>query len=144
MQVLEVELTAGSLDKAGVAKVTVERFGSDRQKDSMFEEYDAKCEERVRRAFRLPPMFLGQSKDYNFATAFASYTVAEAQVFKPEREAFDMVISMKLLPAMGYEGYKMRSKKLVIEDATLKLQGMEVIQAMGDQVEHRSRSRSAQ
>lgn len=135
MQVLEVEPTAGSLDKAGVAKVTVERFGSDRQKDSMFEEYDAKCEERVRRAFRLPPMFLGQSKDYNFATAFASYTVAEAQVFKPEREAFDMVISMKLLPAMGYEGYKMRSKKLVIEDATLKLQGMEVIMAMGDQVE---------
>ena len=36
---------------------------------------------------------------------------------------------------MGYDGYKLRSKPLVIEDATLKLQGLEVIQAMGDQVE---------
>ena len=68
-------------------------------------------------------------------TAFASYTVSEAQVFKPERDEFDEIISMKLLTAMGYDGYKLRSKPLVIEDATLKLQGLEVIQAMGDQVE---------
>jgi hypothetical protein len=31
--------------------VTIERFGGDRTTDSMFENYDAKCEERVRRAF---------------------------------------------------------------------------------------------
>ena len=80
-------------------------------------------------------MFVGQSEDYNFATAFASYTVAEAQVFKPERDLFDEAITMRLLPALGYDGYKHRSKPLVIEDATLKLQGIEVIQQMADQVE---------
>ena len=39
------------------------------------------------------------------------------------------MMSMRLLPAMGYDGYKMQSKPMVIEDATLKLQGVEV--AMG-------------
>jgi hypothetical protein len=68
-------------------------------------------------------------------TAFASYTVAEAQVFKPERDIFDDIITMRLLPALGFDGYKIRSNALVIEDATLKLQGLEVVQGMGDQVE---------
>ena len=68
-------------------------------------------------------------------TAFASYTVAEAQVFKPERDMFDEIISLKLLTAMGYDGYRLRSRPLVIEDATLKLQGIEVVMGMGDQVE---------
>ena len=135
VQVLEVEPNTGSMKDAAIAKVTVERFGAERQNDSMFEKYDANCEIRVRRAFRLPPIFIGQSKDYNFATAFASYTVAEAQVFKPERDYFDEIITMRLLNAMGYVGYKLRSKPLVIEDATLKLQGLEVAMGLGDQVE---------
>jgi capsid portal protein len=104
MQILEVEPTGGSLSQTPQAKVTVERFGGDRTTDSMFEKYDERCEERVRRAFRMPPIFVGQSKDYNFATAFASYVVAEAQVFKPERDAFDEIFTMRLLPAMGHFG----------------------------------------
>jgi PBSX family phage portal protein len=136
LRVIEVEPSGGGLNQpAPQARVTVERFGGDRTTDSMFEKYDERCEERVRRSFRLPPIFVGQSKDYNFATAFASYTVTEAQVFKPEREEFDEVFNMKVLPEMGYEGYIMRSLPLVIQDATLQLQGLEVIQTMADQVE---------
>lgn len=130
MQVLEVEPSGGSLDSTPQAKVTVERFGHDRTSDSMFEKYDERCEIRVRRGFRLPPIFVGQAADYTFATAFASYTVAEAQVFKPERDEFDELITMRLLKAMGYEDYKLRSKPLVIEDATLKLQGIEIALGM--------------
>ena len=127
VQVLEVEPTGGSLQQTPQARVTVERFGADRTNDSMFEKYDERCEERVRRSFRMPPIFVGQSKDYNFATAFASYVVAEAQVFKPERDGFDETITMRLLPALGYADYKLKSKPLVIEDATLKLQGIEIV-----------------
>ena len=68
-------------------------------------------------------------------TAFASYSVAEAQVFKPERDAEDTIITMRLLPALGFKGYKIRSLPLSIEDATLKLQAIEVVETMGDQVE---------
>ena len=61
--------------------------------------------------------------------------MTEAQVFKPERDAFDEVITMRLLPVLGFQGYRQRSHPLVIEDPTLKLQGLEVIQGMDDQVE---------
>lgn len=125
IQILEVEATGGTWEKVATARVTVERFGDAGSQDSMFEKYDDKCEVRVRRSFRLPPIFVGAAQDYAFASAVASYTVAEAQVFKPERDEFDEIISMKLLPALGYEGYRMKSKPLVIEDATLKLQGIE-------------------
>lgn len=133
VQVIEVESSSGSLDNPGASKITVERFGADRQHDSMFEKYDERCELRVRRSFRLPPIFVGQAGDYSFATAFASYTVAEAQVFKPERDEFDEVISVKLLPAMNsaWRGYRMQSKPMHIEDATLRLQGLEVAQVIG-------------
>jgi hypothetical protein len=126
VQVFEMEPSGGTLDSPGASKVTVERFGADRQHDSMFENYDNKCEVRVRRSFRLPPIFVGQAADYSFATAFASYTVAEAQVFRPERDEFDEVVSIKLIPALGYPGYKIISKAMTIEDATLRLQGLEV------------------
>jgi PBSX family phage portal protein len=126
VQILEVEPSGGSLESIPQARVTVERFGAERQSDSMFEKYDQRCEERIRRAFRLPPIFVGQANDYSFATAFASYTLAEAQVFAPERDEFDEIISMRLLPAMGFGDYRLRSKPTTIEDATLKLQGIEV------------------
>lgn len=128
VQVLEMEPSGGSLDSPATGKITVERFGSERQNDSMFEKYDDKCEVRVRRGFRLPPIFVGSAADYSFATAFASYTVAEAQVFRPERAEFDEIISLKLVRALGYEGYKIKSRPLNIEDATLRLQGLEIAQ----------------
>lgn len=131
LQILEVEPAGGTVDTSPQARVVVERFGAERQSDSMFEEYDDKCEVRVRRAFRLPPIFVGAAEDYSFATAYASYTVAEAQVFKPEREEFDEIISQRLLPAMGYDGYKMVSKPLDIADATLQMQGIEVAMGTG-------------
>jgi PBSX family phage portal protein len=124
IQVLEVEPTGGSMDKESTVRVTVERFGAERQNDAMFENYDDKCETRIRRSFRLPPIFVGKADDYSFATAFASYTVAEAQVFKPERDEFDEIISLKLIKALGFSEYKIVSKPLVIEDATLKLEGI--------------------
>ncbi len=126
VQVLEVMPSGGTFNSPNQARVTVERFGAERQDDSMFENYDERCETRVRRAFRLPPIFVGAAEDYSFASATASYAVAEAQVFKPERDEFDEIINVKLLDAMGYKGYRMVSKPLVIEDATIKLQGIQM------------------
>ena len=129
VQIIEVDPTGGSLDSPGQAKIMVERFGAERMADSMFEMYDERCEVRVRRTFRLPPIFVGQSHDYNFATAYVSYAVTEAQVFKPEREEFDELITIKLLPAMGYQGYKLRSLPLTIEGIENKLKGLEIATA---------------
>lgn len=93
-----LESTAQSVgDKEPKVTIRVERFGAEKQEDSMFEKYDERCEIRIRRAFRLPPLFVGAAGDYSFATAFASYVVAEAQVFQPEREEEDEVINNTIM-----------------------------------------------
>jgi PBSX family phage portal protein len=125
-QILEAEPVGGSIEQSSTARITVERFGHDRQTDAMFEKYDDKCELRVRRGFRIPPIFIGQANDASFATAYASYVVAEAQVFKPAREEFDEFISLNLLPEMGYRGYRMRSLPMQINDSAKQLQAIEL------------------
>lgn len=125
--IVEVHATGGSVDSAGNVKVTVERFGSERMQDSMFENYDVRCEERVRSSFRLPPIFVGKSKEYSFATAFASYTVAEAQVFVPEREEFDEVINNTIMRELNDE-YVFRSMPLTVNDVTTQLEALGLVQ----------------
>lgn len=126
VQVIETMPSGGTFNSPNNTRVTVERFGSERQDDSMFENYDEKCEIRVRRSFRLPPIFIGAADDYNFASAVASYAVAEAQVFKPERDEFDEIVTNKLVRVLAKPGYRLMSKPLVIEDATNKLQGIQL------------------
>lgn len=126
--VIEVHSTGGSIDSPGNVRVTVERFGSERMQDSMFENYDARCEERVRGAFRLPPIFVGKSQDYSFATAFASYTVAEAQVFTPEREEFDEMINNTIMRELDPDAeYQYRSLPLTVNDVATQLEALVLV-----------------
>lgn len=119
--------TGGTHDKPSNVTVKIERFGSEKQKDSMFENYDDKCEKRVRRSWRLPPLFVGAAEDFSFATAFASYTVAEAQVFAPERADFDEVMNTKVMPELDPSGeYKFRSKPLTVGDIEKQLRALEM------------------
>lgn len=124
--VVEVVGTEGSLEgQPSPVRVTVERFGAERQSDAMFADYDEKSEMRVRRAFRLPPIFVGMASDYSFATAFASYTVAEAQVFAPERDEFDEVINLHVMPELDPTGtYVFRSMPLAVNDTAQKMTGI--------------------
>lgn len=124
--IVEAHSTSGSLDSAGSVKVQVERFGSEKQNDSMFEKYDDKCEKRTRSSFRLPPLFVGKAEDYSFATAFASYTIAETQVFKPERDEFDEVVNVTLMREIGVEGYVFRSMGLTVQNNELQMKGVEL------------------
>lgn len=131
--VLEVFSTDGSLEKAGTANLSVDSFGADAVKDSMFEGYDDKCESRIRRAFRLPPLFVGKADDYSFATAFASYTVAEEQVFGPERSEFDAILNVTLMrdPSLGGGKYVFRSRPLTVNDIDSRLKVLELAKREG-------------
>lgn len=42
----------GRVDAPNNVRVNMERFGSERQTDSMFENYDDKCSTRIRRSWR--------------------------------------------------------------------------------------------
>jgi len=128
--IIETYSTSGDLNSAGNVRVTVERFGAERQQDSMFEKYDDKSEKRVRSAFRLPPLFVGRTEDYSFATAFASYSVAEAQVFAPERGEFDEIMNVTIMREIG-KGYLFRSLPLNVKDAVNQLKGIEIVANKG-------------
>lgn len=125
--VIEAISTSGSLDSSGTVNVKFERFGSERQQDAMFQNYDKNCEEHVRCSFRLPPMFIGKAQDYNFATAYTAYMVAEAQVFFPERDDFDAVINNKILRAMGVKSYRFRSLPMTLVDVDKQLKALELV-----------------
>lgn len=124
--IVEAVSSSGSLDSSGSVQLRVERFGSERQSDAMFMSYDKACEEHIRISFRLPPLFLGKSQDYNFATAYTAYMVAEAQVFYPERDEFDAKINNTIVRALGAEKYIFRSLPLTLVDVANQLKALEM------------------
>jgi PBSX family phage portal protein len=69
----------------------------DRQQDALFLEYEQSNANKIRSAFRLPPIFIGLTSDYTRATATASLELAENQVFAPERAKFDAIFNTTVL-----------------------------------------------
>lgn len=125
--ILNIAATGGDLDSPGKASVTVERFGAERQKDGMFSVYDKDTGNKVRRSFRIPPLFVGDTQDYTYATATASYQVGESQVFKPERDRFDEMVNAFIMPALlkeKSETVKFRSLPLATGDSELQIEAV--------------------
>lgn len=113
--VVQVNSATGSTESSQVPKLVFERFGSTSGKDALYQSYDKSCEEHVRAAFRLPPLFIGKTTDYSFATAETSYMVAEAQVFQPERAELDDKINL-IVKALGFKTIKFRSKVITLKN----------------------------
>ena len=57
------------------------------QSDALFLEYSDKVREKVLSKYRLPPVYIGLSSDYNRATVETAKELTEEQVFQPERLA---------------------------------------------------------
>lgn len=128
--VVEAVSTSGSLDSSGSVQVRVERFGGDRLSDAMFQSYDKACEEHIRIAFRLPPLFIGRAEDYSFASAYTSYMIAEEQVFSPERVEFDTVMD-KIIKELGATQYHFRSSPVTLADVTNQLKALGMVTEAG-------------
>lgn len=125
--IIETYSNAGSLDSNTRVDVSVERFGWESTQDAMFQNYDKQAEEHIRSAFRLPPLFLGKSHDLNFASAYASYLVAEAQVFGPERQEEDEIFNHILRREMGSKFYELRSLPMNVKDVAIQLKALDLI-----------------
>lgn len=111
--VMEIAPSDGDLNSSSQVKVTTEKFGDAVGNDSKFEKYDDKCTQRLRSAFRLPPLLIGLSSDYNYASSQTAYMVAEEQVFSIERNKFDEVINATIMKELDPDGvYKYKSKPM--------------------------------
>lgn len=126
--VVELASNSGSLEgSAGTVSAKVERFGSERMNDGMYQKYDVACGEHIRRGFRLPPLFVGDAASHNYATAVASYQIAEAQVFQPERHEFDEILNKTVMKAMGFKTIKFKSKPISLKSVEETFQGMTLL-----------------
>lgn len=125
--VVEVASTSGTIDKAGNVDVQVERFGSETMGDKMYENYDKRCEERIRLSFRLPSLFIGKTDSYNYATAKVAYQVAEAQVFKPDRDEFDVLMNQIILKRLDLKTVAFKSRPITLMDIENQLKALEMV-----------------
>jgi len=101
--------TASESGAIPVPRVELKPLQGDRQGDALFANYENANEEKIRSSFRLPPIFLGKSTDYTFATARTSYEIAEGQVFRPERKLFDDMINRLVLSTYNPVFWQFRS-----------------------------------
>lgn len=77
-------------------KIELKSLADMLQSDALFLEYDEKSRKKVMSSFRLPPVYAGESTDYNRATVETARELAEEQIFVPERESLEFLINTKL------------------------------------------------
>jgi capsid portal protein len=82
-------------------KVTVIPLRGGGGDDLTFNAYDEKNFEKVGMQFRIPKILRGDTRDFNRATAEASISYAESQVFAGERMDFDWFINKVFLVEAG-------------------------------------------
>lgn len=97
------EETGGPLDeKVEKVAIKLDKLNDLLQQDALFLDYGKEKKADILSAFRLPPILVGQSSDYNRATAQAALQFAEEQVFEPYRKwIMNEVFNKRLFPALG-------------------------------------------
>lgn len=101
----------GGLSRPGAApKIDFKDLSAATQTDGQFLKYRDECVRDVAMTFRLPPLYMGRTDSYNFATAQAARQVAEEQVFQPERADEDDLLNALVLPELGARWCKLTTK----------------------------------
>jgi PBSX family phage portal protein len=107
--IVEAESSSDEGEDNGQAKITVEHMVKDQHNDALFQNYSEKNQDKIRRAFRLPPLLVGRADDYTRTTAETSKRIADEQVFTPERDEHDSVWNRMIYPEMGIRYHKFKS-----------------------------------
>lgn len=105
-------------EDGGAVKIDAKPLTSDQHKDALFQNYSKNNQDKIRRAFRLPPIFVGRSDDYTRATAESSRRLADEQIFAPERDGFDAIMNRFIFPDMGIIYHKFKSNSPNTTDNT--------------------------
>jgi PBSX family phage portal protein len=90
-------------EKITPAKVEIKSLAEILQQDALFLEYDERTRQKIRSSFRLPPLYTGESQDFNRATADTARKVTEEQVFQPERKALARALNTLFLEPLGFK-----------------------------------------
>lgn len=105
-------------DDEGKSKVSIrlEKLAEMLEKDGLFQDYCKNNRDKIRSAFRLHPIYTGESQDYTRATADTARQVTEEQVFQPEREEIAFKFNNTLKRALGIGEVSMKFVAPAISD----------------------------
>jgi len=104
--IIEAIVESQGLEDRGTAKLELKSLADARKDDLMFGKYMESTEKTTRHRYRMPPLYVGAAETFTHATAKAAQTVAEEQVFIPERQLFDEQVNRKLLPEIEVDNTK--------------------------------------
>ena len=107
--IIEGETSEIDGEDAGQVKIDIVPLVKEQHTDELFQNYSKNNQDKVRRAFRLPPLFVGRADDYSRATAESSRRVADEQIFAPERSEFDSHMNRIMFPEMGIVHHEFKS-----------------------------------
>ena len=114
MLVLEAEKVTDGIDDKDKVDIEIKSLADMLQTDALFLEYDDKVREKVLSSFRLPPVYVGLSQDYNRSTVEEAKRIAEEQVFQAEREALEDLFNRHLLAS-----YQLKEVKIEVRGPEL-------------------------
>jgi len=97
-------------------KLEIKELTQVQHTDALFVNYMERNDDKIRRSFRLPPIFMGRAEDYTRATADSSRKVGEEQVFRPERNEDDAVWNQTIVPALNVSHVVFKSNTPDITD----------------------------
>lgn len=89
--------------------IKLEKLADILQQDALFLEYSSKVVSDVLSSFRLPPVYVGLSKDYNRATVETAKELTEEQVFQPRRNSYEWRLN-RLFTEYGFESVEIYLK----------------------------------
>lgn len=94
---------------ATTPRVSVEKLTDAQHGDALFQNYTKQSRDKVRSATGVPPVLIGESSDYNRATAQVAMEVFEQWTAAPKRNAFDDRVNRFVMPEVGTLWWKFRS-----------------------------------
>jgi len=112
---LEGESTHDALSGAGSVKIEIKPLINAQHSDQLWQDYDKNNADKLRRSFRLPPILVGKSDNYDKASAQTAERMAERYVFSPEREEMDLNIN-KILVHQGFRFWIFKSNTPNVTD----------------------------
>lgn len=106
--VLEGESSHDGLSSPSNMKIEIVPLTGSQHQDQLWQQYDENNAKKLRRNFRIAPILVGASENYDRATAQVSEKLTEKYVFNPERQEFDRSIN-RILLSQGVRFWEFKS-----------------------------------
>jgi PBSX family phage portal protein len=83
----------GDIEHHGKLRMELKPLVNEQTSDALFQSYDEKNQIKIGRSFRQSPIMTGDTRDMNRSTASTAKSMAEEQVYQPERDVLTLAFT---------------------------------------------------